>query len=819
MKKLNLLSFFLIFFTGLMAQPSNYQDYYSQGILNNNLIEDLGREGIELSKKSTNGNIEFSNSVKLPVVLNSLEKITQSEFRFKRIDKSRLSATKKFFQYDQFYRNVKIESSHLSILIKDQKPVAIYPKIFRDIKIQTSAKITLDQIESTILKQDIVDSELLISPLFGDYTLVWKISHNDDYPKTTWVDANNGTILKTIERKFNLLGCTQTYGVQTINDNTQGGVTTLESPNGDIVVYNDGGFFCNWDENTIPSTTFPVWSFDPSVSKHCIQAMHTATEIQTSFECLDIEFGTINVDCGISQTNAFSLGCSTVDDAFVSFGTHPNGTSLALYDVMGHELGHTYLNQFLNYTDPTANAALHEGIADILGTYTESKVNGLDWVIGDDEPIIAGLVNRDLSEPFCLGNSSSSHTNGLAIGHWFYLMSQGDNSLGIDPLGLDAAVNIILEALPMVGPNAGYPEMSEAILNVMADEFGLCSNELQSAINAWDEVCVTAASTPGISEPVLLAGCRGGASSLACIFVVGQSTNDFIIEPRCFDSPNGMVIPNVYVEYIDDPSCNWTFENIIIPACNSACPGITPSVEFSCTGELFEACAKIDGLDPEDSPWQIFPECVEYGFGQEIPYTLVWKADPSCQFELTTTLPDCSDVGCEKPEITIQCSIFGEACLIVDGQAVPNAEWGIYGPSCRNTDYFGAIQYHIFNQDNPVCQFMGKIILPDCNGGGGENQSETRESVMQNTKNNENIDANEIKIFPNPVNDILNISLDSDFNGILEIMDSNGKLILRQNAVGYNHFINVDNISSGLYLLRVLDQSLNKQEIKKFIKN
>ena len=44
---------------------------------------------------------------------------------------------------------------------------------------------------------------------------------------------------------MNLEGQTQTYGTQVLNDNTQGGVTTLETPDGTIQVFSNGSFNCS----------------------------------------------------------------------------------------------------------------------------------------------------------------------------------------------------------------------------------------------------------------------------------------------------------------------------------------------------------------------------------------------------------------------------------------------------------------------------------------------------------------------------------------------------------------------------------------------
>ncbi|MDQ3110458.1 MAG: PKD domain-containing protein [Bacteroidota bacterium] len=64
-------------------------------------------------------------------------------------------------------------------------------------------------------------------------------------------------------------------------------------------------------------------------------------------------------------------------------------------------------------------------------------------------------------------------------------------------------------------------------------------------------------------------------------------------------------------------------------------------------------------------------------------------------------------------------------------------------------------------------------------------------------------------IYPNPVNDQLNISFNSDLtNGQLEIVDQAGRVVMsKQNVSGKTINLDVESLASGIYLLRVFDEN------------
>jgi Thermolysin metallopeptidase, alpha-helical domain len=252
-----------------------------------------------------------------------------------------------------------------------------------------------------------------------------------------------------------------------------------------------------WTSSLIPSTNNDTEWTDEADPK-AYQAFWVVSQLMPVFEGIDFNFEKVSVaNCNIE--NAFAVKGSTIQNAYIGLG-NISGYSFATFDAVGHELGHIYLSQFLENTNPTGNGALHEGLSDIIGTYVESLIpsnNGVDWIISDDEPFIANLWGRkrDLSDPdntSVIGatNWMGSHANSQPLGYWYFLISQGQQLNQIPALGMKKAFDIIIESLTLVETNAGYNELMQATIMTVLDKFGRCSNEFVAVARAWELIGV-----------------------------------------------------------------------------------------------------------------------------------------------------------------------------------------------------------------------------------------------------------------------------------------------------------------------------------------
>ena len=77
-------------------------------------------------------------------------------------------------------------------------------------------------------------------------------------------------------------------------------------------------------------------------------------------------------------------------------------------------------------------------------------------------------------------------------------------------------------------------------------------------------------------------------------------------------------------------------------------------------------------------------------------------------------------------------------------------------------------------------------------------------------------ERNECLMFPNPTNSLLTIVLKENANYQISITDSWGKLIKVESFNGSTHEINCDEMSTGLYFIKVYNNKVNYNS--KFIK-
>jgi hypothetical protein len=428
--------------------------------------------------------------------------------------RSRFSEEKFYRKYQEYYWGVKVDGGgYTEALIGPDGPdspcpeaLMIMPYILSDIDVVTFPSIPNTSLPSILQVEAVSNTELVISHNLSnqcEYNLTWKTSYVDEYPKLSWIDAHTGEILRTIDSRLNLMAPTVTYGPQWMNDRMdQNGTTFLESPDQRITTFyfKEDCYVAdkldNWTRNLVPSTLNDEWTTEASPETY--QAFWVTSRVVPLFDDLGIHFGSVSVG-SCDYTGAYYLEGGT-DNPHILIGDL-YGPSLALYDVIAHELTHGWLEQEkILGKENFESKAIREAICDIIATFIESLIqnNGVDWVVADDEPNAANnyLIDRNLQFPKdefdCYTNANRENFTdfGLVLGHWYFLTSQG-NQDDIPAIGMDVALDILLEAVRGISEDSGYRELMEATLEVTLDQFGRCSDEFLSIARAWEKICVT----------------------------------------------------------------------------------------------------------------------------------------------------------------------------------------------------------------------------------------------------------------------------------------------------------------------------------------
>ena len=118
--------------------------------------------------------------------------------------------------------------------------------------------------------------------------------------------------------------------------------------------------------------------------------------------------------------------------------------------------------------------------------------------------------------------------------------------------------------------------------------------------------------------------------------------------------------------------------------------------------------------------------------------------------------------------------------------------WDFGDFSGTSTDQDPYYQYSDLSDTNTVTLAVSNMCGTD---------SITKDISFIATNYNENFLNSDIKVFPVPVKDILNINYKGNTTLTLEIIDITGKTVFRKNSLNPNNTINTNNLAKGLYYL------------------
>jgi hypothetical protein len=346
----------------------------------------------------------------------------------------------------------------------------------------------------------------------------------------TYIDASNGAILSFHEIKDRAIDAsTLYYNNQDMPETPIGNNQfRLESSSG-VKTYDYvriSGTRWAYDDSNIPirQSGFP-WpgdAFNSNLSLHLYQTHHAAVSVISPLSDIGIDFDQYFVK---AESFAGAFGRTDHDDkenAYVRFGYYNNlpltgqFESISTYDIMGHEIAHCFISRYISGSSRISGrdgATLHEGLADIIGTYVESRVQGFaDLIIGDDSPNLqlgeslldgpGGRSGHLASHPYpCftdIRNCQASGTDGLCpydrsgpILTWYALLVVGDVDEEIVPVDIQVSTGILTEAITLLNnTTATIPDLRDATLAVALSHYGQCSQEYTSIAKAWNGVCV-----------------------------------------------------------------------------------------------------------------------------------------------------------------------------------------------------------------------------------------------------------------------------------------------------------------------------------------
>lgn len=259
--------------------------------------------------------------------------------------------------------------------------------------------------------------------------------------------------------------------------------------------------------------------------------------------------------------NLVAAGYPNNNNAFWngSVMTYGDGTGtggfdiLTAMDVAGHEIGHAVCTYTANLAYQKESGAMNEGFSDIWGACIEYRAapTKSTWLVGEDIERRSGhLALRSMSDPNSEGQPDTYggtywvnvnctptnnndqcgvHTNSGVLNHWFYILSvgkSGTNDLGnaynVTGITIDKAAKIAyrLES-NYLSANSTYATARTYGIQSAIDLYGAGSAEVIATTNAFYAVGIGAAYSGGSGDTTP----PSAPSSLAASGTTGTTTN------------------------------------------------------------------------------------------------------------------------------------------------------------------------------------------------------------------------------------------------------------------------------------------------------
>ncbi len=208
------------------------------------------------------------------------------------------------------------------------------------------------------------------------------------------------------------------------------------------------------------------------------------------------------------------------DRHYIYLGRQGN-LPMATLDLIGHEYAHAIIREACDLAYDRETGALHEALADILGTLVEAEhsPHEWDWVIAQEVGGLRSMAHpgdyaqpsvylsdplwvpadwqacpQPNSAPAPVGNDNCGiHLNSGVVNHWFYLLAKGgqQRNVKVRGIGLKPAADIVFHMMRYyLDPHAEFFDARSASIQAASDLYGACSNQIAQVRNAWGAVGV-----------------------------------------------------------------------------------------------------------------------------------------------------------------------------------------------------------------------------------------------------------------------------------------------------------------------------------------
>ncbi len=420
---------------------------------------------------------------------------------------------KEYERYKQFYKGMEVEPGGFAISGGDpcDSPISLF--VFSDIGEFEDPNIGKEDI-TDILKAPILESELVLVMAEDNCTFeqIWRVQHYRDEIMISWIDATDGTIIRTKSladnaSSYNISDVNVRLQTRLINQNriTSPEMTLVDGSGGTVSYYDA---MCN-EQLQDASSVLAIIS-DPvlTLNTACGAGHATLPTLVTNFAFVDACITNVGIllppavviinECAIpDKAAAFPLN----DPAGIvfQFGAQDiidEGVYLPFYstDVIAHEYGHHFLNQFFFSATSIDHLVIHEYFADLFSLYVNTEGCGMenDFTFNTlDGGIIRDFRDFDFNDPCQYEVDASTFDSGNP--HFYastfrYLAYQ---IVDKEIMTLTDFFNSSVAIMATFPDDGTVTDLALLYLDDIISKFGACSDETAFINELLESLCLT----------------------------------------------------------------------------------------------------------------------------------------------------------------------------------------------------------------------------------------------------------------------------------------------------------------------------------------
>ena len=553
-----------------------------------------------------------------------------------------------------------------------------------------------------------------------------------------------------------------------------------------------------------------------------------------------------------SNNNAFWNG---------SVMTYGDGTGtggfdiLTALDVCGHEIGHAVCTNTANLTYSNESGAMNEGFSDIWAACIENNAapSKAIWLIGEDIERRSGHVAlRSMSNPKAegqpdtykgtnwytgTGDSGGVHTNSGVLNHWFYILSVGksgtnDKGSAYNVTGISIAkaekIAYRLESIYLTASST-YSIARTGAIQAATDLYGAGSAEVIATTNAWYAVGVGAAFAGSADTVAPSAPANAVASAIIAttatlswspstdnvgvtgynVYLGSAGTNLYGSSATTSFNVTGLVGSNTYTFVVKakDAAGNLSaISNVVTFSTPTGSVTYCASTSSNTADERISkvVLGSINNPSTATSGYENFTSKstdLSRGASNTITITPFWTSTVYSEgyavwvdYNKNGLFTDAGELVFSKPTSTATSAsgsftVPATAALGSTRMRVSMKYNGI--PTACESFTYGQVEDYSVNIT---------AVVPIA----------TIAEIKQ-----ENVNSLEFRLFPNPVDTVLNISISNDVNATYRIYNTIGQEV--KSGTANQDQISVSNLKSGLYIFEINDgqTTLTKKFVKK----